>query len=159
MIPGYSRTYIFLIIFTAFLVLQGCAGFQAGYDAPAVNIFSFKALPANGSVPRFEIGLHIVNPNRSPLKLEGVAYTISIRDHKILTGVSNDLPVIDAYGEAKVRLQANVSIFNSLAFFADLARNKTTNGVSYRLDVKLDPGKYHPVIRVSETGTLPFDNF
>ena len=59
-------------------------------------------------MPRFEIGLHIINPNRQPLTLTGVAYTISIEGYRIMTGVSNTLPVIEAYGEGEVRLEAEV---------------------------------------------------
>ncbi|MCG8633170.1 MAG: LEA type 2 family protein [Desulfobacterales bacterium] len=132
----------------------GCTGLQSGYETPIANVSSFKALPGDGMVPRFEIGLHIVNPNRTPLELEGVAYTISIEGHKILTGVSNDLPVIEAYGDGIVMLRGNVSLFNSIAFFTSLARKKDPDVLSYRLEVKLDTGALRPVIRINETGTF-----
>jgi LEA14-like dessication related protein len=142
------------LIVSASLLLGGCAGLQTDYETPSVNVSSFKALPGDGMVPRFEIGLHIVNPNRTPLELEGVAYTVSIEDHKILTGVSNDLPVIAAYGDGEVMLQGNVSLFNSIAFFTSLARNKNPDALSYSLDAKLDVGTLRPVIRINETGTF-----
>lgn len=44
------------------------------------------------SPPRFEIVLHITNPNRDPLELEGISYTIHLEGNKVMSGVANDLP-------------------------------------------------------------------
>lgn len=136
------------------VMLQGCAGLGSDYETPSVSVSSFEALPGEGIVPRFQIGLHIVNPNRKALELKGVAYTISIEGHKILTGVANDLPTIEAYGEGDVTLYGAVDLFSSISFFADLAGKKGKKPLSYRLDAKLDVGTLHPVIRVSRKGTL-----
>ena len=145
-----------LLMVTA-IILSGCAGLTRDYEPPVVNVSSLKALPGEGMVPRFQIGLHIVNPNRTPLELRGVAYTLRIENHDILTGVSNSLPVIDAYGEGDVTLYGSVNLFSSIALFTSLARNQPEQGLSYSLDAKLDVGTYHPVIRISKTGTLNFD--
>ncbi|WDP88353.1 MAG: LEA type 2 family protein [Desulfobacter sp.] len=140
-----------------FFLMAGCAGLNTGYDQPTVTVSSFKAVPGQGPVPRFEIGLHIVNPNRTELSLKGVAYTIEIEGHKIMTGVAKDLPVIEAYSEEEVILTGTVSLFNSIAFFADLAGHKNLDGLSYSLEAKLDPGALHPVIRVTKKGTLSLE--
>ncbi len=138
-------------------MIGSCAGLTQGYETPSVSVSSFRALPTEGIAPRFEIGLHIVNPNRTPLALQGVAYTISIQDHKILTGVSNTLPVIDAYGEGDVTLYGSVNLFSGIALFTSLIHNQPDTGLSYSLDAKLDVGALHPVIRVNKTGTLTLD--
>ncbi|MDD9305030.1 MAG: LEA type 2 family protein [Desulfobacter sp.] len=146
---------LFLTLFAA-----GCAGLGSGYESPTVNISSFKALPGQGAAPNFEIGLHITNPNRSALELKGVAYTVSVEGHKLLTGISNDLPTIEAYGQGEILLNGTVSLFNSIAFFADLATQKTNQkDLSYSLDAKLDTGAFHPIIRVNKKGTLSFESF
>jgi len=149
-----SRLFILTVVPILITLLVGCAGLQPGYESPSVTVSSFKALPGKGAAPRFEIGLHIVNPNRTDLALRGVAYTITLEGHKILTGVANDLPVIEAYGEGNVILAGTVSLFNSIAFFADLARDKNPDALSYSLDAKLDPGTLSPIIRVNKKGTL-----
>ncbi len=149
-----SRPFILTVIAVLMTFALGCAGLQPGYESPSVTVSSFKALPDKGAAPRFEIGLHIVNPNRTELALRGVAYTITLEGHKILTGVANDLPVIEAYGEGDVVLMGTVNLFNSIAFFADLARNKKPDALSYSLDAKLDPGTLSPIIRVNKKGTL-----
>ena len=140
-----------LLIFPASF---GCAGLQPGYEPPAVTITSFEALPTQSIVPRFKIGLHIVNPNRTPLDLKGVSYTISIEGHKIMTGVSNKLPHIEAYGEGDVELNAAVDLFSSISLFTDLMRNQQRNTFTYAFKAKLDPGGFHPLIKVSREGEL-----
>jgi len=150
------KQLILILIFGFFLT--GCAGLQTDYETPSVSISSFKSIPGEGMVPRFEIGLHIVNPNRSALELKGISYTVNLEGHKLLTGVSNKLPRIEAYGEADVLLNASVDLFSSLGFFADLANNKNRETFEYSLDAKLDVGTLHPVIRVSKKGNLSLFN-
>ncbi len=149
-----SRCVFFLFFICISLLTAGCAGIGTGYETPEVTVSSFKTLPGQGAAPRFEIGLHILNPNRVDLELEGVAYTVSIEGYKILTGVSNDLPVIEAYGEGEILLTATVSLFNSIAFFADLAGKDNPDELSYSFEAKLDVGSFRPIIRVSKSGTL-----
>ena len=57
----------------ALVILAGCASMQPGYESPSVTVNHFRALPSEGVAPRFEIGLRILNPNRSSLKLHGIA--------------------------------------------------------------------------------------
>lgn len=142
------------MVFLAFCLSFGCAALQTDYDAPAVSITSFKAIPGQGLVPQFEIGLHIVNPNRTPLELKGIAYTITLEGHDILTGASNKLPRIDPYGEGDVVVHASVDFFNSIGFFTNLARNQKQEAFSYSLNAKLDVGTLHPVIRISKKGKI-----
>ncbi|MCG8616744.1 MAG: LEA type 2 family protein [Desulfobacterales bacterium] len=159
MIPNRfaARLLAAILILAAALMSGSCASLTQGYESPTVSVSSFRALPGDGIAPRFEIGLHIVNPNRIPLELQGVAYTISIEDHKILTGVSNTLPVIDAYGEGEVTLYGSVNFFSGISLFTSLIRNQPENGLSYDLEAKLDVGALHPVIRINKTGKLTFD--
>lgn len=142
-------------LFLIFLVLiAGCAGFQPGYETPTVSITSFEALPAEGMIPRFQIRLHIINPNRTTLYLKGLSYTVSLEGHNIITGVSNSLPEIEPYGEGNVVLDASVDLFNSLGFITDLIRRHGRDQISYDLNTKLDAGALYPMIRVSKKGKL-----
>jgi LEA14-like dessication related protein len=148
--------YLSILLITMFGFYPiGCATLQTDYETPAVSITSFKAIPGEGIIPEFEIGLHIVNPNRSALDLKGISYTISLEGHNILTGVSNKLPRIEAYGEGDVVLHASVDFFNSIGFFTDLAQNQKPDEFSFSLNVKLDVGALHPIIRVSKKGKIP----
>ncbi len=135
-------------------ILSSCATLQSGYEKPVVTISSFGVIPTKSVLPQFRIGLHIINPNRTAITLKGISYTLSIEGHKILTGVSNKLPQIEAYGEGDVNLNASVDLFSSIRFFTDLMSNQKKNKLSYRFDGKLDAGTLYPLIRVKKQGIL-----
>ena len=143
-------------LFLSFLLLLsfGCAALQPGYETPQVTISSFEALPSQGVIPRFQIGLHIINPNRTPLDLKGVSYTISLEGNKILTGVSNQLPKIEAYGEGNVVLNASVDFLSSMGFLKDLIQNQKNDNITYNFAAKLDVGSLYPFIRITKKGEI-----
>lgn len=141
------------IIAVTILMIAGCATLQTDYETPSVNVSAIRALPSESIAPQFEIGLHIINPNRDALKLHGIAYSLRLEGYKILTGVANDLPVIDGYGEGDVTLIATTSLLSGIRFFADLM-NTQRDVIAYDLRAKLDLGGLRPNIHVIEKGEI-----
>lgn len=141
-----------IVCLTLFVLMFGCTGLEPGFETPTVGVSSFRILPSTG-VPQFEIGLHIVNPNRSALKLAGIVYSVTLEGHKVLTGVTSDLPVIAAYGEGDVVLLATADLLNSLGLFASLMQTKQ-DAFAYVLEAKLDIGSFRPRIHVMEKGEI-----
>jgi LEA14-like dessication related protein len=135
------------------LSLSGCAAMQPGYEAPTVTVSSFRALPAQGGTPGFEIGLKVVNPNRAALDLEGVAYTVRLEGREVLKGVANDLPVIDGYGSGDILLEATPNLFESIRLIRDLIATPRES-FDYELEAKLDPGGFRPPVRIRDTGNI-----
>ncbi len=142
-----------LIIAATVLMIPGCATLQPDYETPTVTISTIRALPSEGIAPRFEIGLHIINPNRGALKLYGIAYSLKLEGNKILTGVANDLPVIEGYGEGEVTLIATTSLLSSIRFLAELM-NVQPDTLAYELEAKLDLGWLRPNLHVGEKGAI-----
>ncbi len=142
-----------IVVLVAFVAVAGCAGLQPGFETPTVGVSSFRALPSEGMVPRFEIGLHIVNPNRTALKLEGIVYSVILEGHKILTGVSGDLPEIGAYGEGDVTLTATADLLSSIGLLSSLMRQPQET-FSYELEARLDIGSLLPRIHVQDQGEI-----
>lgn len=134
-------------------LVSGCAGQLRDYETPKVNITSFKSLPSEGTGPRFEIGLNIINPNATALELRGLSYTLQLEGHEVLTGVSNKLPVIAAYGEETIIIQATVDVLGSIRLVLDLMNNKRDQ-FAYSLKAKLDPGGLRPNIHVTREGVI-----
>ena len=56
----------------SFLLINACASIDPDYEQPTVSLSSFRALPSEGGIPTFEIGLHVLNPNSTSFQLEGV---------------------------------------------------------------------------------------
>jgi LEA14-like dessication related protein len=145
------RFLIFIVY--CLIMLSGCTLLNIGYETPSVSVTSFQIIPTPDLAPRFKIGLHIINPNNSPLKLEGIYYSLEIEGHDVIEGVNNQLPTIAAYAAGDIVLDATANIINSLRLIADLAQQ--TSGVcSYKLKAKLSPGMMRPSIRVVKQGEV-----
>jgi hypothetical protein len=147
---------ILKILFVFFIVINaGCAGLQLNEESPTVTVTSFRMLPAEGLIPRFEIGLRIVNPNRAELTFHGLSYSIEVEGHKILSGVSNELPIIAGYNEGDVTLTATANLLSGVRLIADLM-NERRESVSYGFEAKLDTGGWKPAIHIQEHGKFNF---
>lgn len=134
-----------------FLSISGCAGVQTTYDQPVVSLTSFRFLPGDSIVPKFEIGLQIINPNRDELKLDGIFYTVTIEDHRILSGVASELPIVAGYGEEDILLVASVDVISGARLIQTLL-TKPTDSFHYGFHAKLDLGSFRLPLKISEEG-------
>lgn len=153
MIGKRGRAMQWILILGLSLALQACAGWRPDYETPTVTVSSFRALPSQGALPNFEIGLRVINPNREPLKLRGVSYTVDLGGHELIKGVGNELPVIEAYGEGDFTLTATPNLLAGIGLVTDLMR-LSTDSISYKLQAKLDVGTMRPAIRVTDSGQI-----
>ena len=141
-----------------FLLLQACASLDPDYEQPTVTLKSFRALPSEGMVPGFEIGLNILNPNPSAFTLEGVVYTVSIQGHDVVKGVGKDFPVIEGYSEETIKLTAAANLFAGVRLIMDLMQSPNQNQeLEFEFEAKLDTGGFGRSIRVKEKGSFRFD--
>ncbi len=147
----YKMTVLVFTLATLF-ILNGCAPMtNPQFESPVVSLYSFKMLSQDRVTPTFEVGLRIINPNREPLNFEGIFYTIEIEGYKILAGVSNDLPVVDPYGEATLTLEASVDLIRGIKLISSLMQEPRDTFV-YSFNAKLDPGGFSPKILIQEKG-------
>jgi LEA14-like dessication related protein len=141
------------IILLVVIVVVACAPFLPKFEAPSVSVSSFQVVPGNSIVPTFEIGLHVVNPNRKVLKLQGLSYNVELEGYRVLSGASNQLPEIAAYGEGDVLLLAKPDLFSTISLFTDLM-NRPRDKFRFNLDALLDVGGLMPKIRVNKKGEI-----
>lgn len=141
-----------LLVIWSFSLLGGCAGMmRSSLNPPDVSLQTFKVLPQQGVGPRFGIGLHIINPNREPLNFFGIYYTVDIEGYKVLSGVSNNLPTVEPYGEADIYLEAGVDLLSGIRLLSSLM-NDPRDSFKYGFKAKLDPRGYLPDIIIQEEG-------
>jgi LEA14-like dessication related protein len=145
------RFFLIQVLFVS--LLTACASVPSDFEEPAVSVTSFKPINSGGITPQFEIVLHVTNPNRDPLELEGMSYTIYLEGNKVMSGVSNDLPTIEPYGEADVTLNATADLFGGFKLFSGLMSSPKDN-IDYEFKAKLDIGTFMPLIHVVKKGTL-----
>lgn len=142
-----------LLVVLVIGVLQSCTGLRPGYETPTVSVNSFRTLPSQGAMPNFEIGLHVINPNREALRLRGVAYTVRLEGHELIKGVANDLPVIEAYGEGEFKVTAAANLLAGVRLITDLLRGPKES-FGYDIEAKLDVGTFMPPIRIRDSGQI-----
>jgi hypothetical protein len=144
-------TYPFAIFFLLCLLLPGCAGLNPEMDPPRVSVESFRALPSENIGPRFEIKLRVANPNKQSLDIVGISYTIAVLEKEILSGVTNEVPLLGPYSEEVVTLEAGINMFQMLRLLTSLGR-EPTDALAYKFSAKIDFNGFIPTQRVEEEG-------
>jgi len=141
---------------TAFLLLlsiSACAPLFSGFETPTATLTSLQVLPGDTIVPTFEIGLNISNPNRVPLKLDGMTYAVFLEGEPVLRGLTNQLPVIAAYGNEEVFIQARPDVFSTINLFTRWL-NQPRDVFSYSFEAQLDVGRFIPKINIVRSGEI-----
>ena len=146
-----------IISIAACFLLGACASLNPDYEKPTVMMTSFHTVPSEGSLPTFEIGLRIINPNPAPIELQGVVYSISLQGRELVKGVGKDYPTIEGYSEGDITLSASANLLEGIRFIADMVQAHD-QPLEYKFEAKLDVGGFFPSLRVSETGSLNLGN-
>ena len=149
----YQRIALLSVLLGIAAGVSGCAGTGPGYETPTVNVTTFRTVPSSGAVPSFEIGLRVINPNRSALELQGMSYTVRLDGYEVIKGVANQLPVIEPYGEGTFSVTASVSLLAGIRLLTDLM-NSPKETFGYELEAKLDPGGFGRRIRIRDSGEI-----
>ena len=134
-------------------MLASCASLTAELDPPKVSLESFRSLPVASGPPRFEINIRVINPNKQPLDIAGISYSIELLDREVITGVANDIPVIDGYGDGVVTLEAGLQLIEILRLMAGLGASQS-DPLVYRFSAKIDFNGLVPTQRVEESGQI-----
>ena len=146
-----------IISIAACFLLGACASLNPDYEKPTVIMTSFHTIPSEGSLPTFEIGLRIINPNPAPIELQGVVYSISLQGRELVKGVGKDYPIIEGYSQGDVTLSASANLLEGIRFIAGMVK-ADDRPLEYEFEAKLDVGGFFPSLRVSETGSFNLGN-
>lgn len=141
------------LVMALLAVLAGCASVFPEVDPPKVTLESFKNLPGEGGAPRFEIKLRIANPNKQSLDIAGISYSVDILDKELISGVTNEVPLIEGYTEEVVTLEAGLQLFQLVRLLAGLGQEPTDN-LAYRFSAKIDFNGFVPTQRIEESGSI-----
>lgn len=146
------RVVLISVIFPLFLV--GCAAFQPRLEQPVVKVTRLQLLPSQGLQQRIGVGLSITNPNARDLSLNGISYTIGIENFSVLSGVTNQVPVLKAYQETPVDLEVSANLLEIVRLVEYFSRSTMPDQVNYNFDAKLDFSSWMPTMRVKEAGQI-----
>ena len=120
MINHLHSSLFVLLLMSVFVT--GCATLTTPMDPPKVSLEDFSSLPSEGAGPRFQIKLRVQNPNEQTLDIAGISYGIELAGQEVITGVSNDVPVIEGYSEGVVTLDAGLQLLQVLRLLASLGQ-------------------------------------
>lgn len=151
---GFNVKLVPRFIVIALLSLSvACAALYPEFDPPKVTIESVESLPSEGIGPRFQIKLRVMNPNKQALDIAGISYAIDILGRELLSGVTNEVPMIPAYGEEIVTLNAGINMFQFVRLLSGLGKT-STDALNYSFSAKIDFNGFIPTQRVAETGVF-----
>ncbi len=140
-------------VFGLLLLLAGCAGLGRQFEAPEVQLVQFRPLPSEGFEQRFAMKLRVLNPNDKALELDGLYYTVKLQGHKVVSGVSSQLPTIPAYGEGTVELEAATSLIGGFRVLSEWLSDPG-RPVAYELETRLSTGWWGLPVTVTEKGEI-----
>ena len=144
---------LFLMLF-----LVACASLSPNYETPQVNVTSFTLAPdSSGLAPRFNIGLQVINPNRTALPLDGMSYSVEVEGNRILSGAEPNLPRIEGYSSADIVIQASPDLFGSARLLNQLLSGQRDE-LNYLFKARLDVGSLMPYINIEEKGSFGLTN-
>ncbi len=157
---GRIRSCAALVFALSLLLFQGCAALSPKFETPEVQVTALEPLPNNHSGDlRFRIHLRVFNPNDTELALSGLYYTLKLAGHKVITGTSSNLPVIPAYGQDSIVVDASANLMASFMAAAELIQMQG-NTVPYELEAKLGLQRsILPAIRVTKRGEIPLGQY
>ena len=136
-------------------VLAGCSSLQQKLEQPTVKVAGLQLLPAQGLNQPIEVSLLIANPNDRDLSLRGMSYTVGIENFDVLSGVSDQLPVLTAYKETPVKVVVTANVLQLVRLIEHFGRNGVKENVNYNFAAKLDFSAWLPDLRINEKGSIP----
>lgn len=144
-----------LLPFLATIYLTSCATVSREHLTPKIELVGVEQSTGAESALEFDLQLRITNPNDTPLELSGLYYELSLEGIDVVTGTTRDVPAIEGFDSATIRVNSAPSIINGARFVAHMV-NHSEDTVDYRLRVKLGtksswvPGKV-----IEKEGQIP----
>ena len=135
------------------LGLEACATLSSDFKKPGVRLISVTPQLRNLFAPEFDVILEITNPNREALDIVGISYTISLQGVELVDGVANDLPTIEAYGKARVSLNAVADLASGFNLLSDLMQ-QPTDEIDFEMNADIDLGTFYPMLKVRRSGVI-----
>ncbi len=144
-----------IFISATLVLLAGCSVLAPKLDDPDVKLVGLRMLPAQGLQQRIAVDLIIANPNDRDLSIKGISYKIGIENISVLSGLTNQIPVLKSYAETPVTLEVSADLIQVLRLIEYFSRNAIGENVNYNFSAVIDFNAWLPSMRVDKKGMLP----
>jgi LEA14-like dessication related protein len=132
---------------TALLLLAvlmcGCMLMRTDLKDPDIQLLNFSVAGGSPIAPRFALRLRLTNPNDLRLHIKGLNFTYSIDDEELMKGVSNDIPVIEPFGETEFTVKGSARLMNALHLLETLQHDPLTR-FHFRLKTHIEMAEGWP---------------
>lgn len=145
----------YLVSLFCVLLLCSCQSLSPSFEKPTATITAIQLRSSDPLSPAFTLSLRIVNPNNFALPVSGVSYVIALNDLDIISGVTKNIPKIDAYGDAIIPIDARLDMLQAARLFLSIPRKGETQDIAFRLKAKLDLNGLWPSVNIVEEGVIP----
>ncbi len=147
------------LLLAVLLALGACASMSSNFDPPKIDLAGVEPINSESMEPRFLLKLRVVNPNDKSLTIKGIYYELSAEGHDLLSGASNKVTTIPAFGENIVTLDASTSLMGTIGLFRSLITSAgKMNALNYQLYTKISVAGMMMPIRNTYEGKLDLAN-
>jgi len=138
------------------ILMVGCGALNPSLKKPDVKLAGLRMLPNQSILQRhIAIDLNIFNPNRQDLSVRSINYTVDIEKIKLLTGASDQVPVLKGMQDTPVTLEVSVDIIQAVRLIEHFSRNGVGEKVNYNFGAVIDFSAWLPSMHVDKAGALP----
>ena len=148
-------TLAFTLVIASILMVS-CAALNPKLQDPDVKLVGLRLLPAQSILQRhIAVDLAIFNPNKQDLSVRSINYTVDIEKIKLLTGASDQVPVLKGMQDTAVTLEVSVDIIQALRLIEHFSSNGIVDKVNYNFAAVIDFSAWLPSMHVDKKGALP----
>ncbi|WP_189421109.1 LEA type 2 family protein [Cellvibrio zantedeschiae] len=138
------------------LLLASCAAINPTLKDPDVKLVGLRLLPAQGILQRqIAVDLSILNPNRQDLSVRGINYNVGIENINLLSGATDQVPVLRGMQETPVTLVISADIISIVRLLEHFSSNGVGDKVNYNFSAVIDFSAWLPSMHVDKKGVLP----
>jgi LEA14-like dessication related protein len=144
-----------ILLSVAIIAIVSCAAMAPKLADPDVKLVGLHMLPAQGLQQRMAVDLVIANPNKQDLAINGISYSIGIENISVLSGLTQQIPVLKSYQETPVTLEVSADLLQVLRLVEHFSRHGLGEDVQYNFSAVIDFNALLPSLRVNKKGVLP----
>ena len=146
----FRPTLLLLVLFATSML--GCAS-MPNRDPLSIDVAGIDSLPGEGLEVRMAVRVRIQNPNATAIEYRGAALDLELNGRRLASGVSNELGMLDPYGEVVVTIPVTISAFNVARQLMGFIENPEPETVTFGIRGKLDGGLFS-TYRFRDEGSL-----
>lgn len=102
-----------LLWLAVFSLLSGCASLQQSVETPEISLTGLRLVEVGLSRQRYDLTLHVVNPNPIPLPIRGLSYRVQLAGERFAEGETARAFTVPASGATDFELAVTTDLLRT----------------------------------------------